>query len=56
MFDLENLTDADFEKVRSWGLDIDPFAAVKDFSFLSFNTFADILFSSEHLNKKFHIP
>jgi len=34
MYDLENLTDADFEKVRSWGLQLDPFAAVRDFSFL----------------------
>ena len=34
MFDLENLTKSDFEKVKSWGLDLDPFAAIKDFSFL----------------------
>ena len=34
MNDLENLTKEDFKKIESWGLDKDPFAAVKDFSFL----------------------
>ena len=32
--DLANLKDSEFEKIKSWGLDIDPFAAVKDFSTL----------------------
>lgn len=32
--DLENLKDSEFEKIKSWGLDIDPFAAVNDFSTL----------------------
>ena len=34
MNDLENLSEKEFEKIKSWGLDHDPFAAVKDFSFL----------------------
>ena len=34
MFDLENLTEEDFKKVKCWGLDNNPFAAVEDFSFL----------------------
>ena len=32
--DLDNLLDSDFEIIKSWGLDIDPFAAVKDYSTL----------------------
>tara|TARA_S200000501_G_C20844708_1_gene753155 strand:- start:34 stop:888 length:855 start_codon:yes stop_codon:yes gene_type:complete len=34
MNDLENLSKKDFDKINSWGLDLDPFVAVKDFSFL----------------------
>ncbi len=34
MRDLENLTEDEFKKIESWGLDENPFAAVDDFSFL----------------------
>ena len=30
--DLENLSDYDFSVIKEWKLDIDPFAAIKDYS------------------------